>query len=604
MRFVSFAVVLASVIVFAGGALAAEKLSPPVRDFIGSSSPGAVKVWVYFEDHGETGPRGVESLIAQALRDGGAQSERARQRRLKKSAGPVVDVHDLPVHETYLAALATIGCRVNRVSKYLNAASAWATADEIRDIERLAFVRRVDRVQTARRPIPEAAKPDDLPEQSRSSAGPRSGAAPTLDYGDSYGQLDLMNVIPLHEATRFGQGVLVAMLDTGFNRRHEALVHLSVVAERDFINNDPVTRNQPGDPSNQHNHGTYTLSALAGYAPGNLIGPAWAASFALAKTERVDTEIQQEEDNYVAALEWADSLGADIVSSSLGYYDWYTYEDMDGNTAVTTIAADIAASRGIAVVTAAGNNGPLPWPGIIAPGDGDSVITVGAVDGAGLIAYFSSRGPTYDNRIKPDVCAQGVLVRCASPVDSLGYLLVGGTSLSTPLVAGASALCLQMHPYWSPVVLRDELRASASRAQNPDNDYGWGIIDAYQTALYGASGIIDARSLPRADIVLRQNVPNPFVTPGTARTAIGFTVGAGPSAAAGSGAERHVELAVYDVSGGLVRRLVDGARSPGDHTVGWDGLDDRGIAVASGVYYYRLSVGGSSAARKIVLVRR
>jgi hypothetical protein len=483
--------------------------------------------------------------------------------------------------------------------------SAWATADQIREIAQLPFVGRVDRVQTSRREIPLETTRAGVPEQSRAPENPRPGAAPAIDYGQSYGQLALINVIPLHEASRFGDGVLVAMLDTGYNRSHEALIHLDVVAERDFINNDPITKNQPGDPANQHNHGTYTLSALAGYSPGELIGPAWGASFALAKTERVDVEIQSEEDDYVAALEWADSLGADIVSSSLGYYDWYTYEDMDGNTAVTTVAADIAASRGIAVVTAAGNNGPLPWPGVIAPSDGDSVIAVGAVDFTGLIASFSSRGPTYDGRIKPDVCAQGVSVYAASPYDSLSYVWVGGTSLSTPLVAGASALCLQMHPYWSPVVLRDELRASANRAQNPDNDYGWGVIDAYQTALNGATAIFDGRSPAGADIVLRQNFPNPFVSSETGRTAISFYVGP-PPASRGSPepGDRHVALAVYDVSGRLVRRLVDGMRPAGEHAVGWDGLDDRGIAVASGVYYYRLSVDGASAAKKVVLVRR
>jgi serine protease AprX len=467
-------------------------------------------------------------------------------------------------------------------------------------------VRRIDRVHTARRAVPEAARRADSPVRMQTPEGPRGEAAPSLDYGMSYGQLDLMNVIPLHDANRFGEGVLVAMLDTGYNRAHESLIHLDVVAERDFINNDPVTKNEPGDPPTQHNHGTYTLSALAGYAPGELIGPAWAASFALAKTERVDVEIQQEEDDFVAGLEWADSLGADIVSSSLAYDDWYTYEDMDGNTAVTTIAADIAASRGIAVVNAAGNAGPLPWPGIMAPADGDSVIAVGAVDYSGVIASFSSRGPTYDGRIKPDVCAQGVSVYAASPADSLSYVWVGGTSLATPLAAGASALCLQMHPYWSPVVLRDELRAKADHAASPNNDYGWGVIDAYQTALYGASGVLDGPAPSGRDIVLQQNVPNPFIPSISPQTTIRFRVGEGTTSAGPTGlrGERHVALAIYDVSGRLVRRLVEGPRSPGQYSAAWDGLDDRGIAVASGVYYYTLSVDGSRAGRKIVLVRR
>ncbi len=487
--------------------------------------------------------------------------------------------------------------------------SAYASPDQILALEKMSFVRRVDRVHMATRKIPDEAREPFAPPSEAPRGGGSPERSPMLDYGASYGQLNQIDVIALHDANVHGEGVLVAMLDTGFNRSHESLIHLDIVAEWDFINGDPVTKNETGDPTSQHNHGTYTLSALAGYAPGNLIGPAWAASFALGKTERVDVEIQSEEDDYVRGLEWADSLGADLVSTSLGYYDWYTYEDMDGNTAVTTIAADIAASKGMAVITAAGNMGSLPWPGIIAPSDGDSVIAVGAVDFTGLIASFSSRGPAYDGRIKPDVCAQGVSVRCASPYDSLAYLSTNGTSLSTPLVGGAAALCLQMHPSWSPVELRDALRASASQALAPDNDYGWGIINAYETALNGASGI-DSPTLPlRAGLTLQQNAPNPFIPSVSGTTIIPFRVegSSGEGVRASQGAATGgatVTLAIYDVSGRLVRRLFEGRVAGGDRAVEWDGLDDRGVAVSSSVYYYRLSAGGHSASRKLVLIRR
>jgi serine protease AprX len=603
-----FVAALISAILAGSAAPQNDKLSASVREHLASPSAGAVKVWVYFTDRGLDAskdggsPNGVSMLSRAAI------SNRAVDRRLRRSSGPVVDERDLPPFAEYVSAVHAAGCRVRHQSKYLNAVSAFATPEEILALEKLPFVRRIDRVKTATRENPDFVREPYSPP----SEAPRGGAeprAPMLDYGASYGQLSQIGVIALHDANVHGEGVLVAILDTGFNRSHESLIHLDVIAERDFINDDPVTKNEPGDPANQHNHGTYTLSALAGYAPGNLIGPAWAASFALGKTERMDVEIPSEEDDYVSGLEWADSLGADLVSSSLGYYDWYTYEDLDGNTAVTTIAADIAASKGLAVITAAGNMGPLPWPGIIAPSDGDSVIAVGAVDFTGTIASFSSRGPAYDGRIKPDVCAQGVSVRCASPYDSLAYLAVNGTSLSTPLVAGAAALCLQMHPYWSPVELRDALRASASQALAPDNDYGWGIINAYQTALNGASAI-DSRPLPiRSGITLRQNSPNPFVPSVSGKTVIGFRIEAPAGAALGAGRTgssggEAVTLAIYDVSGRLVRRLFEGRKALGDHAVEWDGLDDRGVAVSSSVYYYRLSVGGQSASKKLVLIRR
>lgn len=597
MRSLLFAAILVVTMVPVPAAQGAGKLSPRVEDYLASSSGDAVKVWVYFSDRGTPAGESASPSVDRAL-----VGERSLERRARRSNGPLVDERDLPLNAPYLRALEDAGCEIVVASRYLNAASAWATPDGILAARDLPFVRKIDRVQTARRDIPE--KIMDRPLDERRGEGPRG--APAVDYGTSYTQLDLMNAIPLHDANLHGEGVLVAMLDTGYNRGHESLIHLDIIAERDFINNDPVTENQPGDPANQHNHGTYTLSALGGYAPGNLVGPAWAATFAIGKTERVDAEIQQEEDYYVAGLEWADSLGADIVSTSLGYYDWYTYEDMDGNTAVTTIAADIAAAKGIAVITAAGNNGPLPWPGIIAPSDGDSVIAVGAVDASGIIASFSSRGPTWDNRIKPDVCAMGVMVYSASPADSLSYVWVNGTSLSTPLVAGAAALCLQMHPYWTPVQLRDELRAHASRAAFPDNDYGWGVIDAYQTALFGATGIAGEGAASVPDVVVSQNAPNPFIPSISGETLIRFRVGPdSPDARAGAaGGARDVAVAIYDVSGRLVRRLLDGPRAPGEHTAAWDGRDDRGIAVATGVYYYRVSVGAAAAGKKIVLIRR
>ena len=215
---------------------------------------------------------------------------------------------------------------------------------------------------------------------------------------------------------------------------------------------------------------------VGGFEEDSLIGSAYGASFALAKTEMIDSEVVAEEDNWVAGIEWADSLGADVVTSSLGYNEWYTYEDMDGNTALCTIAADLAVSKGMVVVNAAGNERPYAWHYIIAPADGDSVIAVGAVDLQGKLTSFSSAGPTYDGRIKPDVLACGYRTFCAS--SSGGYTRMDGTSLSTPLVAGVCALLLEAHPDWSPIQVREALWNTASRADNPDNLMGYGIVNA------------------------------------------------------------------------------------------------------------------------------
>jgi subtilisin family serine protease len=193
--------------------------------------------------------------------------------------------------------------------------------------------------------------------------------------------------------------------------------------------------------------------------------------------------------------------------------------------------------------------------------------------------------------------------------------LGNGTSFATPLVAGAAALCLQMNPEWTPIDLRDALRSSGDHASVPDNDYGWGIIDAHVAALYGASGVPSSPPAASPSAFLFQNTPNPFIPSVSGHTAIRFRIPesrgvspvqgmSGSSSAVGGPRSRQVSLSVYDVKGRLVRRLYDGVKTAGDHVVDWDGLDERGIAVSSSVYYYKLSVGGTSVSKKLVLIRR
>jgi len=582
-----------------------SKISPQVRAILGSKAKTPVKIWVYFKDHGETNAQELVSGISEA-----GISPRSLKRRINRSRGPVTDIHDILPSGRYIERLRETGSILKKISKYFNAVSAIATPEQIKAISKLEFVKKIDKVHSFRRrkqpdnPIMEGASKlggtFDSGAASMQGYTGAPGIASTF-YGGSFKQLDLINVIPLHDSGVHGQGILVGMLDTGFNRHHVSLNHLDIIAEYDFVNNDSITENQSGDPSSQHNHGTYTLSALGGYAPGTLIGPAWEASFALGKTEQVDREIQVEEDDWVRGIEWMDSLGADVVSSSLGYLDWYQYSDMDGNTAVTTIAADIAAAKGITVVTAVGNEGPLPWPGIIAPSDGDSVIAVGAVDSNGVIAYFSSEGPSYDGRFKPEVCGQGVAVLCASPFDSLSFNRVSGTSLSTPLVGGACALLLQMHPYWTPIDVRDALTSSASRSSSPDNFYGWGVINTYISTLNGSTGV---EAVPWK-LALPQNDPNPFSPSISGITNIRFNLDGRPVSPGREidiNAYKNVSLDIFSVTGARIKSLFTGILTPGPHSIPWDGTNDRGERLASGVYFFRLNSDGVSLNRKIVLI--
>ena len=276
---------------------------------------------------------------------------------------------------------------------------------------------------------------------------------------------------------------MVAVFDTGFDTLfHEAFSSMAIADRHDFVNGDAdVANGGRGEGS----HGTETLSVAGGFASGRLVGPAFQSTFLLAKTEDTDSETPVEEDNWAAAVVWAEARGADVISSSLGYLTYdpgfpsYTFSDMNGGTAISTRAADLAASRGIVVVNSAGNSGPNVQRNTLgAPADGRLVLTVGAVTSTGVRATFSSVGPTVDGRIKPDVAAQGVAVVAAGPGTPSGYVSVNGTSFSCPLTAGVVALVLQARPSATVAEVEDAIRSTASQAAQPDNLLGWGIVNA------------------------------------------------------------------------------------------------------------------------------
>ena len=456
------------------------KLDPKTKQvFDNLPSDSAIAVWVFFTDKGIK----TEGQYRKAIQECSYQlSERSIKRRKLRGKEPIFDFTDIPVKKEYTDELEGLNLKIRVVSKWLNAASVMANKNQIQQIEKLHFVRTIEKVATFYRKEP--SPPVENPAKGGEDQLKKFYEAPkdqVLGYGESYAQLAQVNVPALHNLGYSGKGVLITMLDTGYFIHHRAFEHIlnegRLVATWDFINDDEDVED---GPDAQRNHGTYTFSAAGGFVSDTLVGPAYGAQFALAKTEVEGSETQIEEDHWVAGVEWADGLGTDIVSSSLGYLDWYTYEDMDGNTALCTIAADLAVSKGIVVVNSAGNERtcaiPPCWDYIIAPADGDSVIAVGAVDINGEIASFSSMGPTYDGRIKPDVVACGVNTFCASPYG--GYTRVGGTSLSTPLVAGVCALLLEINPDWTPIQVREALWTTASQADHPDNLMGYGIVNA------------------------------------------------------------------------------------------------------------------------------
>ncbi len=429
------------------------------------------RYWIFFVDKGPA--------LTKCALERVQLSPRVLGRRAKVlPAERLIDEYDLPVHGPYLEELRRLGVSLVVQSRWLNAVSAVLDEGQQRAVAGLPFVSKVQPV-AMRVPLPEPERATEIP------AAPRPGAH-LYDYGPSLRQNELVRVPEVHDLGIDGSGVRIGMLDTGFRYQlSEAFQRLRVVAEFDFINSDSVTHNQEGqDVPSQEVHGTETLSVIGGFSPARLVGPAFGAEYVLAKTEVVPSETPIEEDFWVAGLEWLESMGVDVVSSSLGYLDWYTYQDMDGHTAVTTRAADIAVRKGVVMVNSAGNEGNSAWRYVIAPADGDSVIAVGAVDGDGLLAAFSSRGPTVDGRIKPDVVAMGVQVYMAGPLHATDFRLGSGTSFSCPIAAGVAALILAAHPSLTPMQVREALRETADRAHKPDNDYGWGLIDAWKAVLY------------------------------------------------------------------------------------------------------------------------
>jgi serine protease AprX len=438
-----------------------------------------VKVWVYFTDKGIFDMGSYEKAKS---RTQNLFTARSLQRRAKVFKGELINFLDLPVCQLYVENIKNLGAKLRQPSRWLNAASFEVSGGMIEQISLLSFVKSIKPVLTyVREPIKEEVLPQLKP-------------MVPINYGPSYDQLQQINVPAVHALGYHGEGVLVCMMDTGFRKDHKAFKSAysegRVLAEYDFINHDTNTQNEPGqDSSYQHNHGTYTWSTLGGEVDGILYGPAYKADFILAKTEYVPTETRIEEDNWVAGMEWADSIGADVISSSLGYLDFddgftYTRQQLDGNTAVTTIAADIAASLGIVVCNAMGNEGLEGDTSLITPADADTILACGAVNSSGTIANFSSKGPTGDGRIKPEVVARGVSTYCATATDTNTFGSVSGTSLSTPLVGGCAAVLLSAHPDWVPWKVREALMYTADNALTPNNTYGWGLVDLLAAVQY------------------------------------------------------------------------------------------------------------------------
>jgi len=579
----------------------AAKLDTRLVAVVLAGSPEPVSAWVSFADKGETDPADLVRRLAEAA---AALDPHARARRLRAGVTPLVDELDLPVHAPYLESLRAQGVVTYGVSRWFNRVAVRATGAQLAAVAGLDCVAHVAPVERAER-MRDApgADLDAAAAAVAAASAPRAAAA--FSYGLTEAQLTQIGVPALHDSGYTGAGVRICVLDDGFNyyAAHAALQGADVLATRDFVRG----QDDPTDltASVGFRHGTETFSCIAGNQPGRYVGTAPGATFLLGRTEDTATETRVEMVYWGMGAEWADSAGADIISSSLGYYSFdspetsYVYADMDGHTTVISRAAEIAASKGILVVNSAGNEGSKTWHYIIAPADvhGDSLIAVGAVNSSGTVASFSSYGPTADGRVKPDLAARGVAAWTALPADT-GYTQLSGTSFSCPLTAGLVACVMQARPRWAPALVIRALRKTASQADSPDDRVGYGIPDGAAVLLW-TPDTASAPDLPPLSLGLRLTGPNP-ITPAAPVTRVSF----GAGAALGT-----PRLRVFDAQGRLVVSDLPGSRNPGAATEGlpltatWDGRDESGRLLRPGLYLITLEAGGHRSTVRVVSLR-
>ena len=403
-------------------------------------------------------------------------SEKAIERRRKTLGNNYLTYKDLPVNNNYISAIESGGIKIINKLKWFNAVSAYLTTEQRERISSLEFVKKIDKARTIK------FKRDFQKESTEKKYKTSSGD--NLDYGQSLLQNEMHDITDVHNAGINGEGIIIGFLDSGFNwETHPALENLNVLYEYDYVNYDEETADEVGDPFGQDGHGTSVFSIGAGYAEGELIGPAYGASFFLAKTEDISSETRVEEVNFAAAVEDFEAMGVDIITASLGYSEFdlekesYTYEDMNGNTTLVAQAYNYAFDLGVVTVAAAGNEGNNDDWGhhIVSPADAFNVITVGNINSEGILHSSSGRGPTSDGRIKPEVTAMGTYNYHAV---SGGWYSDGGygTSFAAPMVAGMIGQLLSAYPYLNNRQVRSIVLHSGDNFENPNNDIGYGKL--------------------------------------------------------------------------------------------------------------------------------
>ena len=456
-----------------------EKFSSKLKYAVENLSDDYYSVYIYLNDKGPD----AESKLSNPLN---FVSQRSLDRRAKVlPAGHLVTFEDIPIYDKYANELNTKVTKIRHELKWFNVISAEVTTDQLYSVANLGYVKKIDLVERFKKNKDnvENSTADNLINQNQ-NIPLHHPLSDSLNYGSGMGlqQIQQINVNIVHNQGIYGQGIIIGHFDAGIDYlTHPAFTTLpmKILKKKDFHTGDTSTLTM-------HSHGEATLSLVGGYAPGSLIGPAFKSSYILCRTEVDPGERWYEMDHWAAAAQWVDSLGADIITSSLGYLSFdspdpsYTWQDMNGRTLLISRAAAYAAHVGIVVSNSAGNNGYNASNNTLGgPADADSIITVGAVSSSSTYESYSSVGPTTDSpaRIKPDVMALGSGNQVAT--GSNGYSTFGsGTSYACPLNAGVCALVLSANKNLTPLQVRGILKKFASNSSSPNNQMGWGIINA------------------------------------------------------------------------------------------------------------------------------
>jgi serine protease AprX len=426
-------------------------------------------------------------------------SQRAIDRRIRQHIA--IDESDLPVSAVYLDSLKKLGLEIFHTSKWLNGATV-RTSDTalIQKVSKLSFVDSVQYTRPAN--VVKSAHSKFQDEAANTEYNP-------ADYSTALAQLTQLNGQFLHEHGFRGKGIQIAILDAGFLHVNDYAAFDSlrttnrILGTRDFV--DPNS-----DIFQEHWHGMSVLSCMGANLPGSIIGTAPDASYYLFRTEQDPGEYITEEDNWVAGAELADSLGVDVINSSLGYSTFddpkmsHTYSDMNGESTRAARGANMAFQKGILIFISAGNEGNHGWLHIVTPSDSKNAIAVGAVDINGAWAYFSSLGPAFGGAVKPNVSARGLLTYLITSNGNPGYS--SGTSFSSPVLAGMGACLLQANPYANAVQLKMAIEQSGSQFSTPDSLLGYGIPDFEKADQYLKANYTNKLDLDRNWMVF----PNPF----------------------------------------------------------------------------------------------